>query len=107
MVDRRRNKHRLLNALFRGCRNGQELRGKIDVLCHHKMSAAAHAIVTGIRRVMLVKRARVRYIAIRRRYEVARKNLHSCKQHEKDRREAERFGPEGHLIHNATLWLFL
>ncbi len=54
MVDRSWDEHGLLSSLFSTGTNNYYLRNEINTLGHNYMRAAANAIVTGIRRLLLV-----------------------------------------------------
>ncbi len=102
MVDRRRSKQWLLNGFFLRGWDDQHLGNKIYTLCHNEMCTAAHAIVAGAWFLMFMLAQRLGDVAVRIRKKVASKHLDGRKEHEEDRGEAKRLGPEGHPIHDAT-----
>lgn len=102
VVDRRRSKQWLLNGFFLWSRDDQHFGNKIYTLRHNEMCTATHAVVAGAWFLMFMLARRLRDVAVRIRKKVAGKHFHCCKEHEEDCGEAERLGPESHLIHDAT-----
>ncbi len=101
MVDLGGCKERLWNSLIRVRWNHGLLRIKDKRLHNDHVSAAAEAVVAGVLWLAFVLGMRDR--AIRVRQEIAGKNLHARKEHEKYRRETKRLGPKPHLFYLAIV----